>query len=72
MKITYSAAQKATYFSDLNVGEVFTVSLDGSPFLKTMECDTSNHNAVNLVANCIARIDPGTKVIPVECELIIK
>lgn len=72
MKITYAAAQKETYFSDLDPGVVFKIALDSPPFLKTRECEKSTCNAVNLVANCITRIDPGTKVIPVDCELTIK
>lgn len=72
MKITYTAEQKATYFCDLDPGAVFKIALDSPPFLKTRECEISGCNAVSLVANSMAKIDPGTKVIPLDCELIIK
>lgn len=72
MKITYKEIQKQTYFSNLAPGDIFKLALDGVPFLKTTECESSNHNAVNLMLNCTSRVDPGIKVIPIDCELIVK
>lgn len=72
MKIKYEKTEKTTLFCGLEPCDVFSMTLDGVPFMKLKASFQDEYNAVNLIVGCLCKVKEDAQIIPIDCELVIK
>lgn len=68
MKIVNKPKENTVLFSELNPGDVFKGIITDNFYLKAFD----KPNAINLVTGEYCGFPDNSKVIPIDCELVIK